>query len=129
MAEVINKLLTKGHRETYLDVVKKLEKKDLLKLSTEEAMTHFSEDDNLRGIRMRMRCIRSGEHGMDGWDYSRALRYWGIVIWQTISIWKNVWICLFRLPKSYRVHLRAGKNWQTVTSMDMRSGRMKQRTM
>ena len=45
VAEVINKLLTKGHRETYLDVVKKLEKKDLLKLSTEEAMTHFSEDD------------------------------------------------------------------------------------
>ena len=45
VTEVINKLLTKGHRETYLKTVKKLEKKGLLELSTEEAMTNFSEDD------------------------------------------------------------------------------------
>ena len=45
MTEVINKLLTKGHRETYLKTVKKLEKKGLLELSAEEAMTNFSEDD------------------------------------------------------------------------------------
>ncbi len=79
VAEVINKLLTKGHRETYLDVVKKLEKKDLLKLSTEEAMTHFSEDDEefARYQDAHEMYTEYGEHGMDGWDYSRALQVLG----------------------------------------------------
>ena len=79
VAEVINKLLTKGHRETYLDVVKKLEKKDLLKLSTEEAMTHFSEDDKefARYQDAHEMYTEYGEHGMDGWDYSRALQVLG----------------------------------------------------
>ena len=131
VTEVINKLLTKGHRETYLKTVKKLEKKGLLELSTEEAMTNFSEDDeNLRDIRMLMRCTRNME-SMEWMAGITAERFkcWGTVILQIISIWKNVWICLFRSQKSFRVHLRAGKNWQTAIYMDMRSGRMKQRTM
>ena len=131
VTEVINKLLIKGHRETYLKTVKKLEKKGLLELSTEEAMTNFSEDDEefARYQDAHEMYTQYGEHGMDGWDYSRALQVLGDCYLADISIWKNVWICLFRSQKSFRVHLRAGKNWQTAIYMDMRSGRMKQRTM
>ena len=79
MTEVINKLLTKGHRETYLKTVKKLEKKGLLELSTEEAMTNFSEDDEefARYQDAHEMYTQYGEHGMDGWDYSRALQVLG----------------------------------------------------
>lgn len=79
VTEVINKLLTKGHRETYLKTVKKLEKKGLLELSTEEAMTNFSEDDEefARYQDAHEMYTQYGEHGMDGWDYSRALQVLG----------------------------------------------------
>ena len=68
VTEVINKLLTKGHRETYLKTVKKLEKKGLLELSTEEAMTNFSEDDEefARYQDAHEMYTQYGEHGMDG---------------------------------------------------------------
>ena len=79
VTEVINKLLIKGHRETYLKTVKKLEKKGLLELSTEEAMTNFSEDDEefARYQDAHEMYTQYGEHGMDGWDYSRALQVLG----------------------------------------------------
>ena len=131
VTEVINKLLIKGHRETYLKTVKKLEKKGLLELSTEEAMTNFSEDDEefARYQDAHEMYTQYGEHGMDGWDYSRALQVLGDCY---LADYINLEECLdLSLPiaKSFRVHLRAGKNWQTAIYMDMRSGRMKQRTM
>lgn len=101
VTEVINKLLIKVTGNLFKNG-EKLEKKGLLELSTEEAMTNFSEDDEefARYQDAHEMYTQYGEHGMDGWDYSRALQVLGTVILQIISIWKNVWICLFRSQKA-----------------------------
>ena len=114
-----------------LKTVKKLEKKGLLELSTEEAMTNFSEDDEefARYQDAHEMYTQYGEHGMDGWDYSRALQVLGDCY---LADYINLEECLdLSLPiaKKLQSALRAGKNWQTAIYMDMRSGRMKQRTM
>ena len=51
----------------------------MLELSTEEAMTNFSEDDEefARYQDAHEMYTQYGEHGMDGWDYSRALQVLG----------------------------------------------------
>lgn len=78
VVKVINKLITKGHREEYRKVVKDLKKKDLLKLSTEEAMAKLPDDDELPRYQDAHEVYKAyGEKGLDGWDYCRALQVLG----------------------------------------------------
>lgn len=78
VVKVINKLITKGHREEYRKVVKALKKKDLLELSTEEAMAMLPDDDELPRYQDAHEVYKAyGEKGLDGWDYCRALQVLG----------------------------------------------------
>lgn len=78
VVKVVNNLITNGHREEYMKVVKKLEKKGLLDLPTDEAMANFEADSDLPRYQDAHEMYTAyGEHGMDGWDYCRALQVLG----------------------------------------------------
>ena len=75
---VVNKLLAKGHKEEYAKTIQELKKKKLLDLSTEEAMANLPDDEDLSRYQVAHEAYQKyGEHGIDGWDYCRALQILG----------------------------------------------------
>lgn len=75
---VVEKLVKKGHKEKFRKVIKEMEKKNLLELSEEEAMANLPDDEELPRYQTAYEAYQKyGEHGIDGWDYCRALQVLG----------------------------------------------------
>lgn len=78
VAPVLNKLLKEGHRKTYAETIKSMETDGLLKLSETDALAKLPQDEDLYRYQAAYRAYEAyGSHGIDGWDYCRALQILG----------------------------------------------------
>ena len=70
----LTKLTGSGHHEPFEEYVDELEQSGLLELPEEEFMTSLPENpDRYRKLAVYRAYQKYGRHGIDGWDYCRAL--------------------------------------------------------
>lgn len=75
---VISRLLDKGHRQSYRELTEKMQKNGYLDLSEEMMQYRMNDSENMYTYSAAYRAWKAyGEHGIDAWDYCRALQVLG----------------------------------------------------
>lgn len=75
---VISKLLNRGQRQSYRELTEKMQENGYMELSEEMMQYRMNDSENRYTYSAAYRAWKAhGEHGIDAWDYCRALQVLG----------------------------------------------------